>query len=424
MRARDWFENLDRARAGELPAAELAEFERELSGNPEAHREYARINAELDQLGRAEPPEQALPSRQQIVGRALELAREPRSARRSPVLRWAPVALFPVAAAAAGLFVWSLREIKEPAAVSSPAAELVLQSGSVEAGGKSLQRGARIAPSTELKVAGEQAELALWDASLLRASRDTTIAYTAKPEDRLVLFLGELSLKVKPREKARPLVVQTAEADTWVVGTEFVVRRAPRGTAFVTTVVVTEGTVKVVGRPAGETRLLSAGQEATFGAPLAAASDPAQGSESPERIAAAVPEKDRDTGSSRGSEARQTTTAKIREKLRQGSIGTARQLIQQARAQGASEAELSVLEAEADLAERRYSSARQRYLRIVETYPNSPQAELSLFAAAQLSHGSSSIDLLQRYLARYPNGRFSREAHRLLDTLDARRSDR
>jgi hypothetical protein len=94
-------------------------------------------------------------------------------------------------------------------------------------------------------------------------------------------------------------------------------------------------------------------------------------------------------------------------------------LIQRAwRERAVSGVELLLLRAEADLAERHYASAKTRYLAIVSEYAGSPQAELSLFAAAQLSSGQDGVDLLQRYLARYPDGRFTKEAHRLLETLD------
>ena len=94
-------------------------------------------------------------------------------------------------------------------------------------------------------------------------------------------------------------------------------------------------------------------------------------------------------------------------------------MIQRAeRERSVSAVELSLLQAEADLAEHRYGRAKSRYLAIVAQHAGSPEAELSLFAAAQLSRGQDGVDLLQRYLARYPDGRFAKEAHRLLQALE------
>ncbi|RPI59867.1 MAG: hypothetical protein EHM50_08425 [Lysobacterales bacterium] len=113
----------------------------------------------------------------------------------------------------------------------------------------------------------------------------------------------------------------------------------------------------------------------------------------------------------------------IRQKLKEGAIGTARRLIERAqRERAASVVALAMLEAEADLAEHRNERAKGRYLAIVTRYPHTSEAELSLFAAAQLSRGQAGIDLLQRYLARYPDGRFAKEARRLLDALETRNS--
>ena len=66
------------------------------------------------------------------------------------------------------------------------------------------------------------------------------------------------------------------------------------------------------------------------------------------------------------------------------------------------------------LIEGRYADASRRLQIVVRDFPTTPQAESALYAVAQLEseHGrpAEARATLQRYLARYPHGRFAKEA--------------
>jgi len=389
------------------------------------------IAAELEQLRRLEPPAEDVERRRQILRSVLQQG----ASHTAPVpLRWRAPALGLAAVAAAALCaLWigverGADHAPQSAAGTQPGDHgLRLASGQLEERGKALASGARIGAGSRLRTSGESAQLVLTDASLLRAAPSTAFVYAGgapQPgrarEERFQLEQGRVSLQVHARARRSPLVVETAELSAWVVGTRFDVTREQRGALFTTTVSVSEGVVRVVAKAHGEERLVGAGEQITFPAPATAERDAAPEPEplAPARKAAAA------TSTARG-EAREphapphALSVEIRRQLRQGAVGVARRMIQRAeRERAVSRVELSLLQAEADLAERRYERAKSRYLAIVTEHAGSPEAELSLFAAAQLSRGQAGVDLLQRYLARYPDGRFSKEAHRLLQALD------
>ena len=381
------------------------------------------IAAELEELRRLEPPAQDAARREAIMRSVLDLAAAQPARRRVP--RTA-VVLAPLAAAAAILIAWAIagRGAPEVGPPAAPAASLVLRSGSVQVAGATLGGGARIGAQTVIAVGAEPAELALHDASVLNAARDTELVYTSSGEERFRLQHGEVSLRVQHRASSTPLVVETEELSAWVVGTRFAVSRTKRDGFFATTVVVLEGLVRVVAKSNGQTQLLGAGSRITL--PAASAPVPAEVLDAIAPSTAAAAAADTQAKAPVGVQpgaapARHALSTVIRQKLKEGAIGTARRMIERAqRERTASHVELAMLEAEADLAEHHDERAKSRYLAIVTRYPHTSEAELSLFAAAQLSRGQAGIDLLQRYLARYPHGRFAKEAHRLLVALETR----
>ncbi|MCC6994406.1 MAG: FecR domain-containing protein [Deltaproteobacteria bacterium] len=86
--------------------------------------------------------------------------------------------------------------------------------------------------------------------------------------------------------------------------------------------------------------------------------------------------------------------------------------------------EAHVLMAESFLTEGRYGEAIKGYRAVERGFGGTPQAESALFAIAQLESESGSaadaVRALQRYLARYPRGRFATEARQRLDRLAPR----
>jgi hypothetical protein len=312
----------------------------------------------------------------------------------------------------------------------SPARAPRLAAGRIEVGGQPLEQGAPIAAGTLARSRDSAARLVLDDASIVHAEAHTSLVFADDTggEERIELRQGRVSLQVNARARRAPLIVETAELSARVVGTRFDVTRVERDARMRTTVRVHEGHVRVVAHADGAQRLLAAGEHITVNAagtaePRAAAEaepvtgerttatsradDPAAGAREP---AASTP---------RAHAQPRPLSVEVRRRLRTGEVDAARRLLRRAEhARTLGSLELALLQAEADLAEHRHERAKSRYLEIATRHPDSPEAELSLFAAAQLSRGQAGIDILQRYLARYPNGRFAKEAHRLLQALD------
>ena len=405
---------------------------------PDRDRDWdPELVADLDELRRLEPPAEDAERRRRIVLSVLDHAAS-HTVSSAPRRRARLIASAALAVAAVLCAMWIAAEhtMKAPprAALETPRAEPMLRvtSGSIEAGGSVLHDAATIGASTALKTGGEPAVLVLVDASVLRAAPSTTFVYTAVREERFVLERGRVSLEVEARAPHRPLVVETDELSAWVVGTRFDVARDEardeRRALFSTTVSVTEGVVRVVAKATGEVRLLAAGEQITLRAASGAAADlearPVQERDPAVEPPAAAARKPVSSVTGTETRGQHALAVEIRRHLREGATGAARRLIQRAeRERAVSSVELSLLQAETDLAERRYDRAKTRYLAIVAEYSGTPEAELALFAAAQLSRGKAGLDLLQRYLARYPEGRFAKEAHRLLEALDQPRRE-
>jgi hypothetical protein len=291
------------------------------------------------------------------------------------------------------------------AALESGSAGLVVKAGAVDENGHHWAAGSTPPSGAALHTDERTAELAVSAGSRVEFAPKTTASSLDDAGDRFNLDGGQLSFSVEPRPVESPFVVETDEARVLVVGTEFSVVREPLPDRVRTTVRVTEGVVRVTSKLDSSAHTLRAGDQVVIERPLEAAMPEAQ-------------QIDEASKNQKASESLASPKA-IRSRLKQGAVAQARQLIAEARSRGTtSEAELGVLEAEADLAEGRYSAARQRYESVFQRFPKSRQAELSLFAAAQLSRGSRAVDLTQRYLAHYPKGTFARQAQRMLDSLE------
>ena len=106
---------------------------------------------------------------------------------------------------------------------------------------------------------------------------------------------------------------------------------------------------------------------------------------------------------------------RARRALARGNAGEARRLVEPLFRSGRDvAAEARAIYAESYLSEGRYADAVAGYRVVVRDFPAAPQAESALFAIAQLEseHGrpTDARATLQRYLARYPHGRFAKEA--------------
>ena len=86
--------------------------------------------------------------------------------------------------------------------------------------------------------------------------------------------------------------------------------------------------------------------------------------------------------------------------------------------------EAHVLMAESFLTEGRYGEAIKGYRAVERGFGGTPQAESALFAIAQLEsesgNAADAVRALERYLARYPRGRFASEVRQRLDRLAPR----
>jgi ferric-dicitrate binding protein FerR (iron transport regulator) len=216
-----------------------------------------------------------------------------------------------------------------------------------------------------------------------------------------------VELEVSPRAKADPLRVSTPELSITVTGTQFSVRRDER--AQRTWLAVVEGSVRAESKSTGVVRTLGAGEtwiEPEEPAPL------------PEP-AVAPPEQDIPR------EPPPPSPAEIRSQLQQGQIKKAKATLSTARSRARSNrerAELALVEAEILLAEKRPAPAIRAYLTVAKRYRGTGQADVALFAAAQLAlehpgAGASGPHLLRRYTTEYPQGRFREDAQRLLNAL-------
>jgi len=285
---------------------------------------------------------------------------------------------------------------------------------------------APIALDTLVDVVGQRdAVVQLADRTTLTLAPATRIARRDRAASRWELAHGKMALAVTKRGRDNPLQVITEEARVEVVGTRFTVERHDATTR----VEVSEGVVRVVPRT-GDVVMLSAGQ-AWSAAPPAPPPPPAldAGIDAPAvdaSIAVAPSPPTHAPPSHAPPPPRHFDAAVIRSTIRAGKLADARKLIEAGRQayrdSAPTLAELGILAAEADLAERQTKRAIDKYLAVVRDFPATAQAEQALFAAAQLAldrpdSGYRAKALLEDYLQTYPRGQFRKDAERLLESL-------
>lgn len=352
---------------------------------------------------------------------------------RRRVLPW--IALGVGVAAAAVLVLW-LRTGGAPA-------DLVVEGGTTDA---------PLAIGTEVAVVGTEPVLVRTaDGSSVVAAPETRLARTDAAAAHWRLARGRVTLAVTKRAPGTTFEVATDEATVTVVGTRFTVERTLADGRAATRVAVEEGVVRVTPRGAAAVTL-TAGQTwpptttaavdasppparepapADAGSDLAAPADSAAGGAAEGALVDAGSESrpgrpDRPAPDAGTPPVPAFDARAIRSAIRAGNVADARRQIDDQRRAHASKravlAELGILAAEADLAERKTRAAIDKYLAVVADFPTTAQAEQALFAAAQLAidrpdAGYKPAALLRDYLDTYPRGQFAKDAERLLAAL-------
>lgn len=283
-----------------------------------------------------------------------------------------------------------------------PSGETTLVSGAIVAEEDGRPRGGTLPAEIGLVTGPSATTVRLDDDSRIVLSPGTRFRLRRKGT-LLELLEGTVKLSVKPRA-GRPLDVVTDEARVRVVGTQFIVERLA-GAHPRTNVSVEEGRVEVTG-PEGVV-MLQPGQSKSLGA---APSEPVPEPQKPLKPARPLKVPPR----------RVPTASMARDRLNAGDYRGVHLMAKEVRdlgEQAALEAELTMLEAEAYLAEAQPGNALDSYLTVVHQFPSHPLGEQALFAAAQLAldyRPAQTQRLIDEYLRRYPAGRYRKDVEGLL----------
>jgi len=414
-----------------LSEAERLHLEQHLS-ECAACRAVSALSRTVSDMIQAAPRGLSESARERAMAGAFE-----RAARAEPLPRtahWASRTGLLVAAAALLLLgvrlVWDVQPERSEgvATMTSRRAEQPARGGAASAA---------VAPGSEVAASIDEAwvESASGDTRQFAGAHVTLAPGTrlrfARAANTLELSSGEVTLDVE-HQHGRPFAVLTQGFRVEVLGTQFVV--SPEH------VTVLRGHVQVRERESDaliSDLLTGQSYRRPATAPVSAsrssteqASTPVQGN-GPAQRATRTSSRPRVGDGARtpwpsavGTPSAATPSESVSELIRQAraalgsaDVSKARALVRRAEqvAQHVSErAEVGTLEAECELLARRPDAAVRAYLRVADRFAALSAGENALFAAAQLRLGQRNTDaargLFERYLARYPEGRFADEA--------------
>jgi ferric-dicitrate binding protein FerR (iron transport regulator) len=381
---------------GHASEAERLELEAHLATCARCGAEHAMLQSTTRALRAAEIPTLSPAARQRVWRAALSRrAHAPTVARR---FGW-PFAVGTALAMAAAVAIWI--GVRRPAAYAVVAGEVTAVP---EASGAHQEASGDAVLLRSGSGRGGVVRLADAEGALSPA---TEIVW--RRERRVVeLRQGTLTVDVNHRP-GQHFEVRTPRFTVEVVGTKFTVDM--RG------VRTERGKVRLLTPDGAEIAYLTAGltwtapddatsAQAIEPPPAPTEEPPAPSEPPPATVAAAAASSD---------EAAKLRLGRARRALARGSAGEARRIVEPLFRLGREvAAEARAIYAESYLSEGRYEDAVAGYRVVVRDFPNAPQAESALFAVAQLEseHGrpGDARATLQRYLARYPHGRFAKEA--------------
>jgi hypothetical protein len=411
---------LGRRRAAELSAAQSLRLEEHLSGCAQCGHEAALMDG-LRELATSAPKSLSPVAREHAIRGAIAQAGSIQPLA-SPFARLWPMGALGAAAlvAAAATFGLVLRtglpgdeasqrlELAKMAAkpVALPPARVM--SGEVEIEGRLYGRDTAIGAVSALRSA-DGATIALGHA-VVELRPGTALRWTASTHE-LRLEEGRVVADVDPKAQ-RPFTVSTAHFAVLVLGTRFEVAldevMVERGRVRV---VATDGAVLAESLGAGEHLIV----------PLAAELEQGALDVRPVRHGRPTRKPARSTGAAKDPSA---LLIEARAHLAARRVEDARQSIDAALALGrvrSQRAEAMSLRAECALVEGDLATAVEAYLRVARAFAREPAGQNALFAAARLEaergRSASAAALLERYLARYPRGRFVKEARTRLREL-------
>ena len=380
---------------GHATEAERLELEAHFATCARCAAEHAIVLGATRALRSAEPGVLSSAARERVRRAALAgRAHAPVTARR---FGW-PLAGGAVLAMAAAVAIWI--GVRNPSELSVIGGDVTVAAAPAAPGQQPGGGGAVQAVQGMIVRSARGGEVKLADASTALAPA-TEIVWR---HERRVVELREGSLTVDVVHRpGQHFEVRTPRFVVEVVGTRFSVDlagvRTERGTVRVLSL-----DRKLIGTLEGghAWRLPTPRAETPPPTPAEAPEPPAA---PPAIVAAPAPAED-------GSAIR---LARARRALARGKAGEARRIVKPLFGLGRDvAAEARAIHAESYLSEGRHEDAVAAYRVVFRDFPLTPQAESALYAVAQLEseHGrpAEARTALQAYLARYPHGRFAKEA--------------